>query len=221
MENDFALVPLSLSDSWAKKLGGVALQGIKLTVFQNGQKQDMQKGKILFTHFGASGPTILNMSRGIGELLQYGEVTLELDLFPSLDSGKVKEKLQTLLVEESNKKLKNILSKLVLGSLVTPLLELAEIDGETPSHSVKSEDRVKLALLFKAIPLHVTGLLGSDKAVVSSGGVIPEEVNFKTMESRVVPNIYIVGDVLNIDRPSGGYSLQLSWTTGYVAGSSV
>ncbi len=221
VDNDFALVPIALSDAWAKKLGGVTLSDVKLTTFQNEQKQDARKGKILFTHFGVSGPTILNMSREIGELLQYGEVTIHIDLFPSEDSGKVKEKLQILLVEESNKKLKNILSKIVPSSLVSALLELSGIDGETPSHSVKSEDRTKLAKLLKAIPLHVTGLLGSDKAVVSSGGVVPTEVNFKTMQSRLVPNVYIVGDVLNIDRPSGGYSLQLSWTTGFVAGSHI
>ena len=101
------------------------------------------------------------------------------------------------------------------------VLELAKIDGETPSHSVRAEDRKKLITLIKAIPLHVKGLLGANKAVVSSGGVVLTEVDFKTMQSRLAPNLYLVGDVLNIDRPSGGYSLQLCFTTGYVAGNSV
>ena len=220
-ESDMALVPVALQDSWAKKLGGVTLQDIKLTTFQNGKKQDAQNGKLLFTHFGVSGPTILNMSRNIGELLGYGDVTIMLDLFPALDHSQVKEKLQSLLIGESNKKIKNTLSSLVLKAMVPSLLELAGIDSDTPNHSVRSQDRTKLVSLLKALPLHVQGLLGADKAVVSSGGVSLEEVDFKTMQSRRVPNLYLVGDVLNIDRPSGGYSLQLCWTTGFVAGNSV
>ncbi|MFH0795761.1 MAG: aminoacetone oxidase family FAD-binding enzyme [Candidatus Omnitrophota bacterium] len=219
IDNNFALVPIALKDAWAKKIGGVTLDDIKLTTFQNGEKQEVQKGKLLFTHFGISGPTVLNMSKKIGELMQYGEVIIVLDLFPGLDHGAFKQQIQTLLIAESNKKLKNTLSKLIPSALVSAILELADINSETANHSVSHNDRLKLVTCIKAIPLHVTGLLGADKAVVSSGGVALEEVNFKTMQSRLVPNLYIVGDVLNIDRPSGGYSLQLCWTTGFVAGS--
>ena len=115
--------------------------------------------------------------------------------------------------------LKNTLSKLVPAALAAVILEIAKIDGETANHSVRREDRVQLATLMKAIPLRVKGLLGTDKAIASSGGVSLKEVNFRTMQSRVVPNLYIIGDVLNIDRPSGGFSLQLCWTTGFVSGS--
>lgn len=219
IDNNAALVPVALKDAWAKKLGGVSLKDIKLTTFQNGQKQDAQKGKLLFTHFGISGPTVLNMSKEIGELIKYGEVVVELDLFPRMDAGALKRKLQGLLVADSNKKLKNVLNKLIPAALVSAILDLAKVDGETANHSVSSEDRTKLSVFLKAIPLNVKGLLGSDKAVVSSGGVALEEVNFKTMQSRLIPNLFLVGDILNVDRPSGGYSLQLCWTTGFVAGS--
>lgn len=221
IENDFALVPVALSDVWAKKLGGVTLKDIKLTTFQNNTKQASAKGKLLFTHFGVSGPTVLNMSKEIGELLKYGEVVIELDLFPKTDLGALRRQLQELLVAESNKKLKNVLNRLVPAALVTALLEIGNINGETANHSVSTENRKKLVALMKAVPLHVAGLLGADKAIVSSGGVALEEVHFKTMQSRIVPSLYLVGDVLNIDRPSGGYSLQLCWTTGFVAGSSI
>ncbi len=214
-----ALVPVALKDSWAKKMGGVTLKDIKLTTFQDEQKQDVQKGKLLFTHFGISGPTVLNMSKDIGELMQYGEVNIELDLFPKLDHGALKQRLQTLLITQSNKKLKNVFSELIPAALVAAILKLADVDGETQSHSVSRENRIKLVALMKAVPFHVKGLLGAHKAVVSSGGVALKEVDFKTMQSRLVPHLYIVGDVLNIDRPSGGYSLQLCWTTGFVAGS--
>ena len=218
-ENGTALVPVALKDAWAKQLGGIVLGDIKITLEQGGIKQRAEKGKLLFTHVGASGPTILNMSRDIGELLGYGEVALVLDLFPTLDHKMLREKLQAGLVEESNKKIKNVLGGLVQKALALPLLALAQIDPETPCHSVRTDQRAKLVQLLKALPLHVSGLLGADKAVVSSGGVSLEEVDFKTMQSRLVPGLYIVGDMLNIDRPSGGYSLQLCWTTGFVAGS--
>ncbi|HEY5383348.1 MAG TPA: aminoacetone oxidase family FAD-binding enzyme [Candidatus Paceibacterota bacterium] len=218
-ENNYALVPLALKDAWAKKLSGVSLPEIKLTTYQNGEKQEAHKGKLLFTHVGLSGPTVLNMSREVGELLEYGEVTIMLDLFPKLDYGALKEKLQALLIVESNKKLKNTLSLFIPSALVPAVLELSNIDGDTPCHSIRHEERVALISLVKAVPLNVKGLLGADKAIVSSGGVVLEEVNFKTMESRLVPNLYLIGDILNIDRPSGGYSLQLCWTTGFVAGS--
>ncbi len=217
--NSYALVPVALGDTWAKKLGGVTLPEIKLTTYQDGVKQESHKGKLLFTHFGISGPTVLNMSRHIGELLEYGEVTILLDLLPKLDYAMLKEQLQELLIKESNKKLKNTLALLIPAALVPGVLEVSGIDADTPCHSIRHEERIALVTLLKAVPLHVKGLLGADKAVISSGGVSLEEVNFKTMESRLVPGLYLVGDILNIDRPSGGYSLQLCWTTGYVAGS--
>ncbi len=219
IENDVALVPIALHDAWAKKLGGVTLRDIRLTTYQDEQKQEAHKGKLLFTHFGMSGPTVLNLSRHVGELLQYGDVRISLDLFPAQNHAQLRTELQTHLVGESNKKLKNTLGKLIPAALVSALLELAGINGETANHSVRSEDRRALVALLKAIPLHVQGLLGADKAVVSSGGVALPEVSFKTMQSRLIPTLYLVGDVLNIDRPSGGYSLQLCWTTGFVAGS--
>lgn len=219
IDNTYALVPVALKDAWVKKLGGVTLTDIKLTVFQDGKKQGMKKGKLLFTHFGISGPTVLNMSTMIGGLLEHGDVVIMLDLFPKLEHDALKKRLQALLIGESNKKIKNTVDALVPSALVLPLLALVGIDGETANHSVKKEERAKLLLLLKAVPLHVKGLLGADKAIVSSGGVDLKEVDFKTMRSRVVPNIYIVGDALNIDRPSGGYSLQICWTTGFVAGS--
>ncbi|MBM3206431.1 MAG: aminoacetone oxidase family FAD-binding enzyme [Candidatus Staskawiczbacteria bacterium] len=221
VENDFALVPVALADGWAKKLGGLTLDNIKLTTFQNGKKQSVGKGSLLFTHFGVTGPTVLNMSKEIGELLKYGKVVIELDLFPKTDLGALKKQLQKLLVINNNKKLKNVLSDLIPTALAATLLSIVNIDGETKNNMVSTESRKKLVSLMKAIPLNVSHILGADKAVISSGGVALPEVNFKTMESRLIKNLYLVGDVLNIDRPSGGYSLQLCWTTGFVAGSNV
>lgn len=221
IENNFALVPIALKDEWVTRLSGLTLNDVKLTVLSDGSKKITKVGKLLFTHFGVSGPTILNMSKEIGELLIESDVTLMVDLFPKLDHQELRTKIQTALADESNKMLKNTLRSLVPSALVTSLLILLHVDGETSNHSVSTETRKALVLLLKALPLHPSHLLGADKAVISSGGVALAEVDFKTMESRIVPKLFLVGDILNVDRPSGGYSLQLCWTTGYVAGSSV
>lgn len=221
VQNNLALVPLTLKDVWTKKLSGLTLTNIKISLYADQKKQSTQLGKILFTHVGVTGPTILNLSKTVGELLSHSAVFLQLDLFPLKDAGEFKQYLRTLLNAESNKKLKNVLGTIVPTALVTGILHELGIDGEVPSHSVSTADRTRLALHLKSLTLEVAGLLGSDKAVVSAGGVNLTEIDFKTMQSKVIPGLYLVGDVLNIDRPSGGYSLQLCWSTGFVAGNHV
>jgi predicted Rossmann fold flavoprotein len=216
-----SLVPIALRDAWAKKLQGVSIKDIKLTVMQNGTKQESRIGKILFTHFGISGPTVLNMSNSIREFLQYGEVTIMADLFPTLNHKEIDIAIQEMYAKQSNKRVKNLSTDLLPSSIMRAISELAGIDLEIPCNSVTREQRKSLVRLLKALPLNVSHLLGLDKAVITSGGVELTEVDFKTMQSKLFPNLYLVGDVLNINRPSGGYSLQLCWTTGFIAGNSV
>ncbi|MEZ4114345.1 MAG: aminoacetone oxidase family FAD-binding enzyme [Candidatus Paceibacterota bacterium] len=218
LESDASLVPISIKDSWVKKLSGVTLKDIKLSLFQDEEKQRVEKGKVLFTHFGISGPTVLNMSKDIGELLKYGEVFIELDLLPKENYGTLNEKLQELCKTENKKMIKNSLGVLIPSALVEIVLEKSKVLGDTFNNSLTREARISLVQNIKHLKMEVVGLLGKDRAVVSSGGVDLLEVDFKTMRSRLFSNLYIVGDVLNIDRPSGGYSLQLCWTTGFVAG---
>ncbi|MBI5414545.1 aminoacetone oxidase family FAD-binding enzyme [Candidatus Peregrinibacteria bacterium] len=219
-ESDAALVPVKIREKWISELSGLSFSNAKLTVFQNQQKQKSGKGKLLFTHFGISGPLVLNMSKEIGEVLKYGEVTLSLDLMPHLDLGAVDRDLQKLFDENKNKKLKNILPSFVTPTLSSVLIDLAEIDSEKFVHSISREERRVLVRFIKELSLTVEELMGTDKAIVTSGGVILEEVDSREMKSRLFSNMYLVGDILNIDRPSGGYSLQLCWTTGFVAGMS-
>ncbi len=216
-----SLVPVALSDTWTKKLQGVSMKDIKLTVMQNDAKQGSYGGKILFTHFGISGPTVLNMSNSIRELLQYDKVTIMADLFPKLNHKELDIAIRELYANQSNKRVKNISTDLLPSSVLRTVSELAGIDIEVPCNSVTKEQRKALVRLLKALPLHVSHLLGLDKAVITSGGVELPEVDFKTMQSKLFSNLYLVGDVLNINRPSGGYSLQLCWTTGFIAGNSV
>lgn len=220
IEPSASLVPIKTKDAWVGKLQGVSIENVKITVLQNNQKQNVKKGKILFTHFGLSGPTILNLSHDIGELLKYGDVSLTLDVLPNLDPGQLNLKLQEIFKEKSNKKFKNTLDSLLPSSLISVIVELSEINGDTPSHSITREERISLVQLLKNIEIEVDSLLGVEKAIITSGGVSLDEVDFKTMSSRLYRNLHLVGDILNIDRPSGGYSLQLCWTTGFVAGTS-
>ncbi len=215
-----SLVPVRVKDTWVKKVSGLTLPKVKITLFQNGEKQEVSKGKILFTHFGVSGPTILNMSKDVGELLKYGDVFISVDILPELDLGQLNSKLQEIFKENHKKKIKNSLGDLVPTALVSHVLEVSKIDLETECNSVTREERLRLVESLKGLTMQADSLLGEDKAIVTSGGVSLDEVDFKTMSSRLFPNLYLVGDVLNIDRPSGGYSLQLCWTTGFVAGDS-
>lgn len=217
--NNYALVPLLSHETWINALSGVTLPAIKITLYADEKKQSVHAGKLLFTHVGLSGPTILNLSKTVGELLSHSAVTLKINLLPNLDAGALKAALATLLRDESNKQIKNALTELIPSALVSAILTLAMVVPETPCHGVRAPERTKIAQLISALPIHIAGLQGADKAVISSGGVAPAEVNFKTMESRVVPGLYLTGDILDINRPSGGYGLQLCWTTGYVAGS--
>jgi predicted Rossmann fold flavoprotein len=215
-----SLVPIAIKDKWIESLAGISLTDIKISVFQNSKKQFFKKGKILFTHVGVSGPTILNMSRDIGDLLKYGPVTIYLDILPSEDNGTLNTKLQELFKEHDKKKFRNAITNLVPTKLAPIIVDLSLIDPEKECNSVTREERIRLINLLKGIPMEADCLLGADKAIITSGGVLLDEVDFKTMSSRLFPNLYLVGDILNIDRPSGGFSLQLCWSTGYVAGKS-
>ncbi len=218
IEPDPALVPVKIHETWVHKLSGLTLKDVKLTAFQNQKKQVSNKGSMIFTHFGISGPLVLNMSRDISELLKYGTATLEIDLAPQTDIGTLDKELLVALGEHTNKKIKNSLGKFIAPTLAPILLELAQIDPETFVHSIHREERLRITTLLKHLPMTVSGILGPEKAIVTSGGVELSEIDFQTMQSKIAHNLYVIGDVLNIDRPSGGYSLQLCWTTGQVAG---
>ena len=221
IQPDLALVPIKIKEIWVHQLSGLALPEAKINIWQNNKKQKSVQGKILFTHFGLSGPLILNTSKTIGQLLKTGSVIVSLDLLPELDEVAVDKKVQEIFSENSNKKIKNCLDGLITLALSTTLLELAEVDSEKFVNKISREERLKLVGLLKYLPMTVTGLMGVENAIVTSGGVDLKEIDFKTMRSKLYPNLYIVGDALDIDRPSGGYSLQLCWTTGYVAGENI
>jgi predicted Rossmann fold flavoprotein len=217
-ESDPALVPIKIKENWVKNLSGLSFKEAKLTVFQDKKKQASKTGKILFTHFGLSGPMVLNLSKNVAELFKYAPVELELDLFPEIDLSELDKKALGLFANLLNKKIKNSLGELFPIKMIPFVLEMAGIDGEKEVNLLTREERIKMLKLIKALPLTVDGFLGVEKAVVTSGGVSLKEIDFKTMQSKLYKNLYLAGDILNFDRPTGGYSLQICWTTGYLAG---
>jgi len=213
------IVPLKVHDAWIKNLAGVSIDSLKITFFLNDQKQFLLKGRILFTHFGLSGPLILNSAGKVGDLLEEGTVTAQIDLFPELDLGSLDKKVIEVLDSHKNKLLKNVLKNILPeGTSLIILSLLQDLDPEIQVNNFTKETRKRLVHLLKKLPVHISGLMGFERAVVADGGISVSEINGKTMQSRLYSNLFVTGDLLHINRPSGGYSLQLCWTTGYVAG---
>ena len=213
-----ALVPLSLRDPWVKRLAGVSLSDVRIHAKQNGVRRASREGRMIFTHVGASGPAVLNISAEVGDMLRYGPVDLEFDILPHHSEEEVGTLLLELFGKFSNKLVRNCLPEIIPTALAPVVMELAGVDAETPAHSCQRESRLALARTIKRLPATVKGLLGLGKAIIASGGVALKEIDFKTMQSLKIENLHITGDLLDVERPSGGYSLQLCWTTGAVAG---
>ena len=214
------IVPLATAEEWSHALAGKSVRA-KITFFVEGKKAFAETGNILFTHFGISGPTVLNAAARVADLLWKGSVMARLDCFPELDEGALDAVLLRHFDAEKNKSLRNVVRGMLPGVATGILAALPTIDPEKKVHSVTKEERRFLVRSLKGLPLTITGLMGFDRAVVADGGVLLTEVDTKTMRSRLLENLFITGDLLHIRRPSGGFSLQLCWTTGYVAGSGV
>ncbi len=216
------IVPLRISEAWVKSLAGISLSFMKITFFADGKRAFSKTGKILFTHFGLSGPLILNSASEVAELLKNTDVTASIDMYPDTDFAALERQIIAKIDINKNKDFKNVLTEVVPRGLTKAILELLALpDANVKAHSVTKEQRKQLIHILKGAPLTISGLMGFDRAVISDGGVPLTEVDTKTMRSLKVENLYLTGDVLHINRPSGGYSLQLAWTTGYVSGNSV
>lgn len=214
------IVPLKAKNAWIKSLSGKTLTGGKIIFYLEGKKKFAQSGNILLTHFGLSGPTILNCAGKVADLLYEGKVAAKIDLFPTLDIGPLDTKLQEHFDNNKNKTLRNVMRDFLPAGTADGILALvSNLDKEKKVHSVTKEERRALVDTFKELPVSITGLMGFERAVVADGGVPLTEIDTRTMRSLKDPKLFIVGDLLHIKRPSGGYSLQLCWTMGHVAGS--
>lgn len=215
-----SVVPLAVRDGWIHALAGMSLPDAKITFMVSGKKQFSLKGRILCTHFGLSGPLIFNAAAQVADLLHAGPVTAAIDLFPQLDLGALDDQLTSIFDHNKNKELKNVMKFVTPSGTAEAIMTLMpSLNGEKHVHSVTKTERKIIVHALKALPVVITGLMGYERAVVADGGLILKEIDGKTMRSRKFENLFVTGDLLHISRPSGGYSLQLCWTTGWVAGS--
>ncbi len=214
------IVPLATKEKWGHELSGVSLTFMKITLYVDGAKKLSKTGKLLFTHFGLSGPLILNLAGVVGDMLHLGTVTARIDAYPDTDESALEKRIITVFDTNKNKMIKNVIDAIIPHGFAKVIWQLVpSIDPDTKVHSITKEQRKRLVTTLKALPLTITGLLGFEKAVVADGGVALTDIDTRTMRSKHFENLFITGDLLHINRPSGGYSLQLCWTTGYVAGS--
>lgn len=217
-----ALVPLTVKEEYAKDLQGLALKNIEVRFMSNGKEVHRDFGEMLFTHFGISGPVILSGSSKITKILnKKKEVSLFIDLKPSLEESVLDERVLRDFSEYINKDFRNSLSDLLPKSLIPVIIKLSGIDQFKKVNLITKEERKKLVSVIKGMELTVTGTRGFMEAIITQGGVSVKDVNPSTMESKKIKNLYFAGEVLDVDALTGGYNLQIAWSTGYLAGISV
>jgi len=216
-----SLAPIVVKEKWIKDLEGLSLKNVNIAVVQNGKKRDERFGEALFTDNGMSGPIVLDVSKTVGELLSQGEVELRIDFKPALDREKLDKRVRRDFEESGNKMFRNSLNRLLPLKLIPVIVKLSGIDPDKRVHGITREERKRLTDLLKGFTLHAHSIDGFSKAIVTAGGVDLKEVDPRTMKSKVVENLYLTGEILDLDGPTGGFNLQVAWTTGYMAGDSL
>jgi len=212
------LVPIRIKEKWVKDLQGLSLKNVKINIFQNGKKQGDRFGEMLFTHFGISGPIVLDISKKAGELLKNGEVLVSLDLKPALDFSVLDQRIQRDFKKYNNKIFKNSLDDLLPKKLISQIIELSGINPKKTVNIISKEERKKLVNIFKNLKMTADSLIGFDQAIITTGGIDLKEIDRKTMKSKLIDNLFFAGEIINLHGPTGGYNLQLCWSTGRLAG---
>ncbi len=214
-----SLVPLTIQEEWCKSLQGLSLKNVKVSLFMQGKKPLYEGfGEMLFTHFGVSGPLVLSASSYYGKKGKGEKAVLRLDLKPALTPEQVDKRLLRDFEENKKKQFKNSLGKLFPSRLIPVMIMLSGIDGEKKVHEITKEERSRLVHLIKNMEMTVTGTRGYEEAVVTRGGIHVKEINPSTMESRIIEGLYFAGEVMDVDALTGGFNLQIAWSTGYQAG---
>lgn len=215
-----SLVPLEVAEQWCRDLMGLSLRNVGLRM-QNGKKELYNGfGEMLFTHFGVSGPLVLSASAFYAKQKK-GEVSLYIDLKPALTEEQLDKRLLRDFEENKNKQFKNALSGLFPARLIPVMIQLSGIHPDKKVNEITKEERKAFVVLIKNIPLTVTGTRSFAEAIITQGGVSVKDVNPSTMESKKVKGLYFAGEVLDLDAMTGGFNLQIAWSTGHLAGESV
>ena len=219
-----SLVPFEIQESWVTEMQGLALKNVSITIEREGKKLYNDFGEMLFTHFGVSGPMILSASASIKPAYFKDfahEMTLKIDLKPALDKEQLDKRILKDFEEAKNKQYKNSIQKLLPSKMIPIIITLSGIDPDKKVNEITKEERRKLVDLLKGLPMTIIGLRGWNEAIITKGGVSVKNVNPSTMESKVVKNLYFAGELLDLDAMTGGYNLQIAWSTGYLAGISI
>ena len=215
-----SLVPLESEDTYCAEMQGFSLKNVVLSAFENEKLIYKELGEMLFTHFGVSGPLVLSASAHMRQMGSAG-YRLEIDLKPALDEKKLDARILRDFEKYANREFKNALTDLAGSTMIPVLVRLSGIPEDTKVHSITREQRMKLLHLFKAFPVSVSGTRPIEEAIVTAGGVDTKEINPRTMESKLISELFFAGEVLDLDGYTGGFNLQIAWSTGFVAGNSV
>ena len=213
-----ALVPFQLDADWTKELLSLNLKNVRITAWHKDKAIAERFGEVFFTRNGIGGPIVLDMSTQVRDALQQGPVELQLDLKPAVSSELFDQRLQRELGAHSNRNFSNALSGLLPQVLIPLFVRLSDIPAGKKCHSITREERLRLGHLFKNWRLKVTGLDTPERAIITSGGVSLADIDMRTMRSKIINNLYFAGEMIDLDGPTGGFNLQLCWSTGYLAG---
>lgn len=216
-----SLVPFVMKETWCKDLMGLTLKNVSITV-KNGKKSIYEAfGEFLFTHFGVSGPLVLTASTCLGKYqkpLEEGKLRLILDMKPSLTMEQMEKRFLREFDTYRNKNISNVIERMLPKKMVPIFLQIADIPEDKKVHSISKKERHRMMELMKGLEMHIEGVRTFDEAIVTRGGVNVKEVSPTTMESKLVKNVYFAGEMLDLDAVTGGFNLQIAWSTGYVAG---
>ncbi|MBO6106239.1 MAG: NAD(P)/FAD-dependent oxidoreductase [Stomatobaculum sp.] len=215
-----SLVPLVVKEQGAAEMQGLSLKNIEIAVYDGKKEKYREFGEMLFTHFGVSGPVILSASAVIGPLLRKKELKLCIDLKPALTEEQLDQRILRDFSENLNRELRNSLSALLPAKMIPEVIAQSGIAPERRVHDITREERAALVRALKKLTFTLIGLRGYNEAVITKGGVSVKEVNPSTMESKKVQGLYFAGELLDLDAMTGGFNLQIAWSTGYLAGKS-
>ena len=213
-----ALVPLKIQETWCHELMGLSLKNVEVTICNGKKKLYQDFGEMLFTHYGVSGPLILSASSRIVKKLQKQPMQLYIDLKPALSPQQLDKRLLRDLSENLHKQIGNALAGLLPARLLPQILALAEISPYEKGDALTKEQRLKLVQTLKAVPLTITGTSDFKEAIITQGGISVKEINPSTMESKRVKGLYLAGECMDVDALTGGFNLQIAWSTAYIAG---
>ena len=214
-----ALVPLKTKESWVRQVQGLTLKNIRLSFVCGGKEIVSDIGELLFTHFGVSGPLVLDLSGAIVTLAkEHKGVKLLIDLKPGLSTEQLEKRILRDISSQGNKNIKNFLKEFLPSSMIPLFIGLLGLDEDKRCAYLTQKERNCLIRTLKELPLTITGSLPLEEAMVTAGGVSLKEINPRTMESRIVPGLYFAGEIIDACAPSGGFNLQQAFSTGYLAG---